>query len=526
MDSPRRAIVGGVQVTAEQRAARAARFANNRPEDFPAPKKVMAHSGGVITTNKEEAVAKFYERQGNQATHGAGCSPQGGPIAARNAGTRENKKAPAKGGRSSKALAIATEKRQKAEKLREKKAKRALAAHAEATRQDAAQCVAQTGAPPPADNAGDLAQSIIRGNAVVVFSSPTCRFCADAVAALKAAGVGCRLVQATPSTRHWLANTTGQASVPSCWVAGRFVGGCNDGPKAWMGIAPMLKSGKLRRMLEKRAAQLSENGATPTSAPAAKPSAGATAPDSVARDGAGAARAAGVTAGCDEVARNTQKPAAAKIKKKKTAAAAAAAEAEAETRAVWQAQSEGLLRKTAEKAAQKARATEAAAEAEAMAAALSAEQAAGADQVLQPEPQPVPKAAKAKKQKQKAGGQAKKGKAGKGKDPAKAAEKAGKPPAAIGSGTGAGKRRMLDWSMDISPPVYGSLLPTGAGDAGKPKPCKSKGEDGRKALNLKRSAAEIEVEVVGAATVTNPGPLTPEKKKPKKKKKAVKAVEV
>ena len=33
------------------------------------------------------------------------------------------------------------------------------------------------------------------------------------------------------------------------WVKGAFVGGCDDGPEAWMGVVPMVRSGKLAEML-------------------------------------------------------------------------------------------------------------------------------------------------------------------------------------------------------------------------------------------------------------------------------------
>lgn len=50
---------------AEKRAARAARFAREASAPVPAvPKKRMAWPGGKISSNKEEATAKFLERQG------------------------------------------------------------------------------------------------------------------------------------------------------------------------------------------------------------------------------------------------------------------------------------------------------------------------------------------------------------------------------------------------------------------------------------------------------------------------------
>ena len=43
-------------------------------------------------------------------------------------------------------------------------------------------------------------------------------------------------VEASRAQRDELKSKTGKTSVPSCWVKGAYVGGCNDGPEAWMGI--------------------------------------------------------------------------------------------------------------------------------------------------------------------------------------------------------------------------------------------------------------------------------------------------
>jgi glutaredoxin-related protein len=37
--------------------------------------------------------------------------------------------------------------------------------------------------------------------------------------------------------------------VPSVWVNGKFVGGCNDGPESWMGIKKIINNNKLDELL-------------------------------------------------------------------------------------------------------------------------------------------------------------------------------------------------------------------------------------------------------------------------------------
>ena len=52
-----------------------------------------------------------------------------------------------------------------------------------------------------------------------------------------------------PEQHAVLQRLTGQESVPSVWVKGKFVGGCNDGPESWMGITKLLGNGELEKML-------------------------------------------------------------------------------------------------------------------------------------------------------------------------------------------------------------------------------------------------------------------------------------
>ncbi len=50
--------------------------------------------------------------------------------------------------------------------------------------------------------------------------------------------------------RTELAKIVGKTSVPQGFVNGIPIGGCNDGPKPWHGILPLLNSGKLEKALQ------------------------------------------------------------------------------------------------------------------------------------------------------------------------------------------------------------------------------------------------------------------------------------
>ena len=151
---------------------------------------------------------------------------------------------------------------------------------------------------PPAPTVDEL----IARTDVVLFVSSSCPFCKQAVAALDAAGVAHTVIERTSVITAALMSKTGTTSVPSAWVKGTYVGGCNDGPEvrqlrnyfrpsptrfqalqhptravgwdllgaqclsctdwclqsnvmtnsclqAWMGVLPILRSGKLAEML-------------------------------------------------------------------------------------------------------------------------------------------------------------------------------------------------------------------------------------------------------------------------------------
>eukprot|EP00928_Gymnodinium_smaydae_P069116 TRINITY_DN5249_c0_g1_i4.p1 TRINITY_DN5249_c0_g1~~TRINITY_DN5249_c0_g1_i4.p1 ORF type:complete len:152 (-),score=43.37 TRINITY_DN5249_c0_g1_i4:72-527(-) len=68
--------------------------------------------------------------------------------------------------------------------------------------------------------------------------------------ALQKAKVDYKKVEVTPDYKSALIARTGKGSVPSVWIKGEYVGGCNDGTKPWHGVIPMLRSGKFQEMLK------------------------------------------------------------------------------------------------------------------------------------------------------------------------------------------------------------------------------------------------------------------------------------
>ena len=58
-----------------------------------------------------------------------------------------------------------------------------------------------------------------------------------------------KLIEASQQQKQILRGITGSRSVPQVFVHGKYIGGCNDGPEAWMGVMPMLRGGKLQEML-------------------------------------------------------------------------------------------------------------------------------------------------------------------------------------------------------------------------------------------------------------------------------------
>ena len=87
---------------------------------------------------------------------------------------------------------------------------------------------------------------------IVLFKMDGCPYCDTAVDALKKAGYEGKtnIVLASDSQREELYELTNVTSLPSVWVKGKYVGGCNDGPEPWMGIKKIIARDELKSMLE------------------------------------------------------------------------------------------------------------------------------------------------------------------------------------------------------------------------------------------------------------------------------------
>ena len=84
---------------------------------------------------------------------------------------------------------------------------------------------------------------------VVFFDSPSCPYCRKAETELNKNQILYELVD-IDAYRDELKSVTGVSSAPSVWVRGEYIGGCNDGPKDWHGVIPMLKNGTFQAMLK------------------------------------------------------------------------------------------------------------------------------------------------------------------------------------------------------------------------------------------------------------------------------------
>ncbi|WIA15661.1 hypothetical protein OEZ85_002287 [Tetradesmus obliquus] len=94
-------------------------------------------------------------------------------------------------------------------------------------------------------------EGLIKDNKVMVFSWSGCPFCKNAKALLSDVGADFTaleldtLGQEGKQIRAELAAMTERTSVPNIWIAGKNVGGCNDGP----GVMTLHKQGELVPML-------------------------------------------------------------------------------------------------------------------------------------------------------------------------------------------------------------------------------------------------------------------------------------
>ena len=87
----------------------------------------------------------------------------------------------------------------------------------------------------------DAVKQITDTSILTVFAADWCGYCKRVLAALKEAGIECNVVDVdqTPGISEALRSKTGKSSVPQVFVGDKWIGGCNDGPEAWMGTIPV-----------------------------------------------------------------------------------------------------------------------------------------------------------------------------------------------------------------------------------------------------------------------------------------------
>lgn len=95
--------------------------------------------------------------------------------------------------------------------------------------------------------------NFVAENPVAIFSFSTCPFCRRAKDLLDEKGVQYEAIELDElegnegnEIRANLGRKTGRTSVPSIFIAGNYIGGCNDGP----GLVPLDQSGELNLMLK------------------------------------------------------------------------------------------------------------------------------------------------------------------------------------------------------------------------------------------------------------------------------------
>ena len=94
--------------------------------------------------------------------------------------------------------------------------------------------------------------SFVVENTIAMFSFSTCPFCRRAKDFLDAKGVQYSVMELDEldgnkgnEIRSVLGKKTKRTSVPSIFIAGKYIGGCNDGP----GLLPLAASGELDELL-------------------------------------------------------------------------------------------------------------------------------------------------------------------------------------------------------------------------------------------------------------------------------------
>jgi glutaredoxin 3 len=96
-------------------------------------------------------------------------------------------------------------------------------------------------------------ESFVSTNPVAIYSFTTCPFCRRAKDFLNEKEIPYTTIELDEldgnegnEIRAMLGKKTGRTSVPSIFIGGKYIGGCNDGP----GLMPLASSGVLDEMLD------------------------------------------------------------------------------------------------------------------------------------------------------------------------------------------------------------------------------------------------------------------------------------
>ena len=93
-------------------------------------------------------------------------------------------------------------------------------------------------------------KTIIDTNDVVVFSWRLCPYCIQAKKILTEKNISFLDIIVSDKQLNDLTQLTTQSSVPSIWIKGVFIGGCNDGPESWMGLTQCIRTGKFDELIK------------------------------------------------------------------------------------------------------------------------------------------------------------------------------------------------------------------------------------------------------------------------------------
>lgn len=103
------------------------------------------------------------------------------------------------------------------------------------------------------EEVGTKIDVFVKGSPVAMFSFTTCPFCRRAKDYFDEEGVSYESLEldelegnAGNEIRSILGKKTGRTSVPSIFIGGNYIGGCNDGP----GLLPLAESGELDGLLK------------------------------------------------------------------------------------------------------------------------------------------------------------------------------------------------------------------------------------------------------------------------------------